>query len=47
LIRKRIAGFERAYGYNRNYMREMLDLRLKGFMHCAKVMEPLQHFCPA
>lgn len=42
-IGKRIAGFEHAYGYDTSYMREMLDVSLKGFMRFAKVMELSQH----
>lgn len=43
LIRKRIAGFEQAYGYDTSYMREMLDASTRGFMRFAKVMELSQH----
>ena len=42
-IRKRIAGFERAYDYDTRYMREMLDASTRGFMRFAKVMELSQH----
>lgn len=43
LISKRIASFERAYGYDTSYMREMLDISTRGFLRFAKVTELSQY----
>ena len=43
LIRKRIAAFENAFGYDGSYMHDMLDISPRAFMRFSKVMELSRH----
>lgn len=43
MARRRLAAFERAFGYDTAYMREMLDASWSGFMRFAAVSKMARH----